>query len=380
MSRPRLRQFTAQQALVLRAALGDPAEAHLAWDRLLGGSDEVPVLDQGSFRLLPLVYRHLGATGRPFAAEAVLRGIYRQAWYRNQIAAATTGQALAVLDAAGIGAMLLKGWAVVELGYREPGRRPMNDTDLLVHPRHFDRACDVLGALGFLPVSGIGRTHRGRRTFHAVALQNGNGVDIDLHHHMLEEGNWPGADLGVWERSSPVEFGGHPVRVPAVEDLLLNVCAHGVRWDPVPGIRWLADAVTLVRAHPVDWQLVVAEASRRGASLAIEAALWDVNEFERVPPGALEQLARANRRRIERLDFSAQQGSDTAQALAWRYITRFLRLTSGRNPVERGMAFPVFLQGMWELDSVRSVPPEGVRRLWARLRGRTPHRRTRRGN
>ena len=370
----RIRPMSREQVLVLRAALAPGSEAHKAWAELLGGSSEIPPLDQGSFRLLPLVYRHLGETGQPFEGEGILRGIYRQAWYRNQMAAAAAGRALSALVSAGIEPMLLKGWATVQLGYGEAGRRPMNDADMLVRPRHFDRACEALEAEGFRALSGVGRSRRGRRTFHAVAFQDASGIDIDLHHHMLEEGNWARADAGLWERSSAGSLSDVPLRVPAPEDLLINVCVHGVRWDPVPPIRWIADSVTILRAQPVDWQLLTAEADRRGVSLAMEAALREVSVYEPVPEDALARLAAARRGWLERRDFAAQQAGSNTSAMVVRYITRFLRLTARKGAARRAAAFPVFLQGMWELDSVRQVPREGLRRLKKRRRGEAPQR------
>jgi len=55
-------------------------------------------------------------------------------------------------------------------------------------------------------------------------------------------------------------------------------------------------------------------------------------------------------------------------------LTRYLRLTARRGVAVRGTAFPVYLQGMWELDTARQVPAEGLRRVLARLRGRQPVR------
>jgi hypothetical protein len=374
MTQYRVRPPTRVQELALAAALAMPEEARAAWTEQLGGAAEIPALDAGSFRLLPLIYRNLGADGNDVPAGNILRGIYRQAWYRNQVAGAALAGVIGELQAVGIESMLLKGWAVVELGYKEPGTRPMNDADFLVRPKHFERACEVLIANGFEPVSGVGRSQKGRRTFHAVAFRNATGIDVDLHHHMLEECCWNHADAGVWERSSSQAFGTTTVSVPSREDLLINLCVHGVRWDPVPPLRWIADAVTLIRARELDWGLVAAESARRGVSIAMEAALSEVSRFEPVPGDVLEALGRSKRGALERLDFRAQQSPDSMPGMVTRYLTRYLRLTARRGVAVRGIAFPVYLQGMWELDTARQVPAEGLRRVLARLRGRQPVR------
>ena len=370
----RVRPPTRMQELALAAALGEPQEARAAWSNLLDGSGEIPALDAGSFRLLPLIHRNLGGDGAEVPAGSILRGIYRQAWYRNQVAGAALTGVIGELQAKGIEPMLLKGWAVVELAYKEPGSRPMNDADLLVRPKHFDAACDVLIASGFEPVSGVGRSFRGRRTFHAVAFRNAAGIDIDLHHHMLEECCWNRADAGIWQRSSSQAFGTTTVRVLSPADLLINLCVHGVRWDPVPPLRWIADAVMLIRAQEVDWEVVVAESVRRGVALSMKAALSEVSSLEPVPAEVLDALGRSKPGFLERSDFRAQQSRDSTAGMVARYLTRYLRLTSRRGGVKRATTFPVFLQGMWELDEARQVPVEGLRRVIARLRGRQPVR------
>jgi hypothetical protein len=250
----------------------------------------------------------------------------------------------------------------------------MNDADILVRPGHFVRTMGIVVRHGFAPVSGVGSGPRGFRTFHAIAFRDSTGIDIDLHHHMLEECNWRDADVGLWERSSSASFGEATVRYPAPEDLLINLCVHGVRWDPVPPVRWIADATLLVREQPIDWTLVLSESARRGVTIAVEAALREVNRFEPVPEWVLDALAQTPSGWLERLDFRAQQGGISAPGMVARYVTRYLRLSSRRGPWQRARSFPTYLQGMWELETPGDVPREGVRRIAARLRGRQPGR------
>jgi hypothetical protein len=124
---------TREQALLLRAALGDGDEAQVAWEAWRAATD-FDRLDGGSYRLLPLLYRNLErlGVGEEGTDLGRLRGIYRRTWYKNRIAIAHLAGLIGHLDAAGIPTMVLKGAALTTLYYRDHGGRAMEDCDLLV--------------------------------------------------------------------------------------------------------------------------------------------------------------------------------------------------------------------------------------------------------
>jgi len=72
------------QILLLQAALGQGPEAATAWERWEreNGLDRP---DEGSYRLLPLVYRNLSRRGFSGPRWNILRGIHRNAWSKNQL-------------------------------------------------------------------------------------------------------------------------------------------------------------------------------------------------------------------------------------------------------------------------------------------------------
>ena len=70
------------QELLLRAGLLRGAEATDAWQRWQIAND-INKIDQGSFRLLPLVYRNLSANSVNYPLTGRLKGIYRFTLYRN---------------------------------------------------------------------------------------------------------------------------------------------------------------------------------------------------------------------------------------------------------------------------------------------------------
>jgi hypothetical protein len=202
--------------------------------------------------------------------------------------------------------------------------------------------------------------------FHAAAFVDGRGGALDLHWHIMEESCQPGADLPFWTSARTIEFEGRKTKALSPADSLLNVCVHGARWDPVPPIRWVADAATLIRAHPdMVWGTVVEGARELRATLAMGDALAYLQRtFDvAVPDRVLDELAAVPAGRLERWDHRAQAAPPTAFHQVERYVTRYLRMSRGRPAWRRAADFPAFLREMWGSDATWSLPVEGVRRV-----------------
>lgn len=377
--RHHVRSLSPGNLLLLHAALDDgpgALEAWQGWFAQAGSLEEG--IDSGEFRLLPLVYRNLKSQGfTNFKDFGRLQGIYRQTWYRNRIAEAALLEAIEAFQESGVESLALKGMALIGLAYQEPGVRPMNDIDLLVHGRDLRRAIGALEAAGWnLSPPRSAEFSRLLRLFHARALRHRSGIELDLHRHILEESNWSHADAGVWERRRTVELSNHSVETMSPTDHLIHTIVHGVRWDPIPPIRWVTDAVVLIRSGEIDWDLIAAESERRRVALAMGAALEFLSdEFgQYVPPQTLSRLNAATPSRLERIDFRFQQGGAGAIDQIGRYVTRYLRLTSDKSVYERARLFPLYLRAMWGLESAWQLPVDGLRRTWIRARGGDPGR------
>ena len=75
---------TKDQELLLRAALLKGADAVEAWNEWKSAVDWEGHLDNGSFRLLPLLYTNLKRLEVRDPLMGKLKGIYLKAWYENQ--------------------------------------------------------------------------------------------------------------------------------------------------------------------------------------------------------------------------------------------------------------------------------------------------------
>lgn len=369
-----IREPTDVQTAAIQAALLAGDSAREAWVRLNELTNSLDQMDAATFRMLPMVYRNLTQVGFPESELGPLKGIYRQAWYRNRVSQAAAFQVLETLANSGIEPAALKGFGLTAAAYSELALRPMHDIDVLVKPAEWSAAADALIAAGWRALRGDRDDYiRRARVFHALPLVGNADLEVDLHRFMLEESCFSGADDGAWSRVIAVESDGRRMLTLAPEDHVINACVHGVRWDPVPALRWVIDTVMVVRAAGPGfrWSIVEQEARDRGVTIAVGAALSFARRFEpTIPLEVVERLLVARTSRLERWDFRLQQGGDGAVAQTLRYLTRFGRLTSRRGFITKATEFPTYLECMWELERPRQVPAEGVRRVWKRLRHR----------
>jgi len=210
-----------------------------------------------------------------------------------------------------------------------------------------------------------------------VSFEHPRHCTLDLHWHVFEECCRPTDDEPLWAASVPVTLGGASTHVPAAEDQLLHACVHGEKWVLVPGVRWIADAVTLIRRERICWERLIVETTRRRFVLRMRAQLAFLRSaFDApIPEGALAGLATAPVSRIEW--FEQRWGvRDRRRPWALVYWCNHLRSASGGLP-GAVITFPRHLQAVWHLGSLRAVPVAGVRRLWRSVpRTRPPARGT----
>ena len=126
-----------------------------------------------------------------------VRKQYLLAIYRHQQFLYTIGQIEQTLDAAQIDFIPLKG-SVLREKYPEGWMRTSCDVDVLVHPEDLERAKQALiGTCGYKQTA---------VTPHDVTLCAPNGVHVELHHTLIEDGRVAKIDsflARVWDYATP---------------------------------------------------------------------------------------------------------------------------------------------------------------------------------
>lgn len=352
---------TAEQLLVLHAALDPAPAAATAWQRWRE-TVEFDDVDHGSTRLLPLVYRNLGPDAFDADVAGRLKGLYRRSWSHNQLNFKRAAEAISVLEGAGIETLITKGASLALLSYCDVGVRPMDDVDVLVPLGRTTEAIEALSTAGWKP------DHEDpaawTQVHHSLGFAGPEGGEVDLHWFSLWQ---PASDARLWHDSVPLELAGVATRAPCPADQLLLACVHGTPWSPLPPFRWIADAVTVIRsaAEQLDWERFVSEAERRRVTVASAAALDYLSEefAAAVPPAVLADLHAAPATRHERAAFRAACQPDSplrTLRMAWDRYRRLRDLDTGAPPPG---SFLDFARRFWGLESVWQLPAHSARSL-----------------
>jgi hypothetical protein len=334
------------------AALSDPGTALDAW-RAWRAGDRVSLRDPASQWWFPLVWWNLRSAPIDAADRAMLRQQYHDTWLRNQHHFALVSTTLDALHRAGIETLLLKGAALALTAYERPGLRPFGDVDVLVRPAAAAAARQVLRTRGWAPVRNVEPSSLPFR--HSLAYADGNGVDLDLHWCSLHDCSGDEeSDSRFWSRALPLSLEGVGTRVLCPSDQLLHLCAHGLRWTPVPTDHWLADAAVVLRRADagVSWAALAAETHARRLSVQMINALGLVARERQVsiPSEAIARLRGARPAWWEHLEYRAKRRSPAlGPVLVQSWCAARRRGQAGPRRFVAGLQAMVGVASPWQL-------------------------------
>jgi hypothetical protein len=146
----------------------------------------------------------------------------------------------------------------------------MSDFDLLVQPGDARRAAGLLAESGWIADGPVDANCVAFR--HAVLLKEGD-ASCDLHWWALWDSRDEEGDARFWRGAENVMLDGVEVRVPRPEHQLLHVVVHGTRAFDETSVRWIGDALALLRTREIDWPLFVEDVKSRGLTYPIGDAL-----------------------------------------------------------------------------------------------------------
>jgi hypothetical protein len=348
-----------------------------AWQVWQARAGALAALDEGSRRLLPLVYRnlrrHLDADPAAEALIGELKAIYRKTWFHNQAAFHQAAPVLEGLRAAGVRTLVLKGAALAVLHYRDLGLRPMADVDILVPAEQAPQAFAALTALGWQPGQAIHALAPYLAARQSVDFNGPSGSHFDLHWHALWECSYAGADEAFWAGAAPLTLNQANTLALNPSDQLLHVCVHGAGLNQVPTVRWAADAMMVLRtAEALDWPRLVDQARRLRLSLPLRDTLGYLRAAldGPVPPDVLNELAALPvseaERKLYRLKIS-RRGLLGELPLFWQHYTWLS--AQARRPATWG-GFVAYLRLNWGLVEARQVPGFVLNKARRRLQSR----------
>jgi hypothetical protein len=375
------------QELLLRAALLPGAAAGEAFRKWLTLTDR-DRLDQGSYRMLPLLVHNLSRQGIRDPFLNLCLGVHRHTWVRNQMQLSQTRELLKEFRLEGIPVMLLKGAALALAYYADCGLRPFEDIDLLVPTGQAQPAFALLCRLGWspcrFPVRSISPEYAG--ITHAVVMVNERGLVVDLHWHLLSQCLSPDADSRFWRDSVPVDKESNRLYMLSPTDQLFHACVHGykhqVGWEHIPPIRWVADALHVMAAkvEQIDYLRLGCLARELHLGLALKLTLGYLRDRLEapLPESLISEMAEWPVSAWERAELRTQQKSSTilgSLPIIWHRYRR-LKRNSATGPALQN--FASYLQHFFHFQHRRDVfvflASKGIRNLgrWFRSKLRLP--------
>jgi hypothetical protein len=260
--------------LLLKAALlkgGDMFKAYRQWKAMVDFEKDV---ENASFRTLPLLYQNLHAHGVTDELMPRFKGIYRKAWSKNQLLFFKAGKVLKFLEGQGIKTLVMKGIPLSILFYKNFATRPMADMDVLVPLGDARKVVELLQDAGwklYNPQYLEFNLKYGR----SATFADDEKTELDLHWHPVFEAHGDISEDYFWNEAIPLEVAGAKTLSFGATDLFFHTIVHGLRYNPEPPIRWIADALTILRAedHQIDWNRLLAQTQQFRVTLYMKDAV-----------------------------------------------------------------------------------------------------------
>lgn len=363
---------TKEQELLLRAVLLQGIDGMNAW-RDWKSSVEIEQIDHGSYRLLPLLYRSLRTHGVEDPLMDKLKGVYRMTWYKNQVLFNRMSRLLRAFQDAAIQTMIIKGAALTLLYYKDCGLRPMNDFDVLVRTERTPEAINLLVKLGWRPPKEIhveAFTDEYLSTKGACIFEDATGCQLDFHWHLLKQCCYENADNNFWDSSVTTKLNAISTYALNPTDQLLHTCVHGVGWDPVPPIYWVADAMMIINTSKpnISWNRLTNQIQERRLILQLRDTLNYLRDLLN-PPIPFSVLQSMQNMTVSRTEHAEYQTTASHPGLVGRVLRLWFYYLRSSQPVgntalqPKLIGFPRFLQHTWMLHHLWHVPFYAVYRL-----------------
>ena len=355
-----------QQELILRAVALPDAGARAAWDRLTRVMN-LDRLEEGSFAVMPQLYRRLVGLGIDAPELPRLKGIYRRSWYGNQLLLERAATLLRALAEHGIEPLVVGDAVLAVRTYGDTGSREIAQLEIVVKDADEHAVSDALGRAGWpFPAERLAGLLRRRGVARIV---DGARRPLLVQTALLPEFSLTGLTGETFGAATRGEITGVPALFADPADELVRVCALGARRTFWHSVVWAADAAALIGAKPeMNWDRVVAVGIANRAGLPVADALRYLSAVLEVPvPSEIpEQLAAAP---IEKKDLLAQRLAAGSAGSAGATLAPLIRTTdAGLGPASRRL--PGFLRDRMSLERARDVPVALVRRKIAQVSAR----------
>jgi hypothetical protein len=182
---------------------------------------------------------------------------------------------LKLMNDARTAVVVLKGPALADTIYPDPGLRVYGDIDILIHETDLAVTSEMLRRRGYLEEhedEGAHRLHQCHGIFQRRFRQPESGHVIEVHCDHLQIGLEPKSMDEIWSSAEEHSFGVATARVLERHDLFVQLCVHLFRHG-FDRLAWFKDLDLLVRSGTLDWTRIEAKAREQGCRDSVSYSL-----------------------------------------------------------------------------------------------------------
>lgn len=287
-------RFSAERNLILACSrtdfgfeeisrVNDVLNENLDWEFVFSTAYRNGVLPLVSWNLL----KNFGGDLPPDIKDKINGFFYEHAAH-NLFLTGKLIEIVKLLNAADIPVLPFKGATLARQAYGNPALRQFIDLDILVQPKDFDRAINVLSANDFQLPDEKERSERAAFFFNRrkdIALTSRDGqVRIELHWKLS------GAHFALpfeldelWTRLERITLGGARLNALPFDDLFIYLCLHGARHG-FERLSWICDLRELINRREadhqvIDWAEIIRRARLHGCEKVVELGVFLIEEF-----------------------------------------------------------------------------------------------------
>jgi hypothetical protein len=257
--RPSYPNLSAAERCLLSAATQSGAIAQAAWEQWQR-TCRLETAEPKSQALLGMVYANLIAElGGEDAA--LLKGIYRQIWYANQLMLRQLRPLLDRFAAEGITALLLNDVPVVAGYYPDIGYRAIRCLDILVHGEDWNRSIVAASEEGWQVERS--KSFGARRSLSAMAFAGPESRSMRVWANLFSAEPQEDTEARMWQEARSVPINDQSIYALGPVEQLLFLSAEVFR-NPEPPLFLYADARLLLRSlgFDSDWVRLIWQAQR----------------------------------------------------------------------------------------------------------------------
>ena len=318
---------------------------------------DIQTTDSVSTSFLPLIFRNLKEDKMHARVFQTCKSMYRHTWSENSLRLFQLGRLVKKFQTAGIEVCLLKGIALLLRYYQDVGLRSMGDLDILISKNRVLQAIDILKEENWTPLN-VQKKHMESdflEQSHALLFSHPEGGFLDLHWAIFPESVVDEKFMRYSYRTQSMLLPYTDLFIVTLcsEDQLIHVLLHGLKYSPRPLIRWIPDAVMVIRKYPdFDWHYFFEQITKLEMVPLIKEAMEYLSKHEWVhlPLEISRKFHQYHENYYERAYAKfIKQSSDNLFFPFQLFWFWHLRACSSKSKVVALLTLPSFLLYRWKI-------------------------------